>query len=166
MKKGDKSGQHIMGLPFSIIFSIFLIVIFIVIAFIAIRSFLDFGKCGSVNKFYDNFQEKIDEAWKSDSSEFDFKISLPSGIDMVCFADLESSSRGGEKEKEIYDEIELYREANTFLMPPGDSCNHEYENIKHINISEITKTKNPYCVYTSEKLRIKRDFYDPLVIVS
>ena len=44
-----------MGMPFELIFGIFLIIVFIVIAFIAIGGFLDIGRTANVGTFYEDF---------------------------------------------------------------------------------------------------------------
>lgn len=154
-----------MGIPFGIIFAIFLIVVFIVIAFVAVNHFLDIGKCSGVGLFYDELQEKVDEAWSSQSSSFDFEVDLPSGIEKVCFGNLsaEITDPNIEEYREILN-YEVY-EANTFLVPPEKACNMAWKQINHINISKITESRNPYCVDVSRDLKIKKDFYDKLVVV-
>lgn len=151
-----------MAMPFEMIFSIFLVIIFIVVAFIAINYFLDLGKCGTTGKFYENLQIKINEAYSSDSSSFDFDINLPSGIEKVCFANINAEISN----EEDFDLIKSYNgEANLFLIPSGKACNMPYKVLKNINITEITKTQNPYCIDASGKLRITKDIYDSQVLV-
>jgi hypothetical protein len=41
----------------------------------------------------------------------------------------------------------------------------QWKNIEYLNISRITKVKNPYCVDVGDGLRIKKGFYDRLVWV-
>ncbi len=163
MKKGmNKKGQQIMGLPFSMIFAIFLIIAFIVIAFIAIKYFLTLGGCGGVGLFYDNFQEKINDAWKSQGSEFNYEIDLPSGITRICFGNMS----GDINNYEDYGLLQGFDyEDNLFLIPQKEACNMGSKFIEHLNIDEITKTKNPWCVDVSYVLRIKKDFYDKSVRV-
>ncbi len=161
----NKSGQHTVGLPFSVIFSIFLIVVFIVVAFIAVKHFLDIGECAGVGQFYDNFQGKVDEAWVSQQfSESEYKIDTASGIKKVCFANLSAQITGAQEDYEEIKNYEIY-EANLFLLPPGKTCNMPYKLIKHLNISAITTESNPYCVLVEDTLKIKKDFYDKFVIV-
>ena len=83
-----KLAQQTMGIPFGLIFAIFLIVVFIVIAFIAVRHFLDIGSCSETGLFYDSLQKKVNEALSSQLSDFKFDINLPSGIQKVCFGNL------------------------------------------------------------------------------
>jgi len=160
----NKSGQQTMGLPFGVIFSIILIVVFIVIAFIAIKHFLDIGDCAGVGQFYEELQEKVNEAWASQNSDFEFEINLPGGIDKICFADLSGEITGSQED---YKAIEMYSvyDSNLFLIPPAEACNMPNKLIKHINVSEIISTSNPYCVEVGEELQIKKGFYDKLVII-
>ena len=165
MKKGvNKRGQQTMSLPFGLIFAILMIVMFIVIAFIAVNYFLDLGKCAGVGRFYEDLQLKVDEAWRAQSSDFKFKINVPSGIKRVCFANLSATITNQEDYLEL-ERFDVY-EANTFLLPSEKTCQMAYKLIKHINVSIITSSKNPYCVDVKEELRIKKDFYDKLVIIS
>lgn len=162
-----KRSQHTIGLPFGIIFAIFLIIVFIVIAFIAVNHFLDIGECAEVGGFYDELQGEVNEAWISQSSDKSFEIDLPSGITRICFANLSAPVRGNGGVGGDYDEIKNYElyEANLFLIPLGKACNMAYKNIKHLDIEKMTRDKNPYCVDVSRDLRIKKDVYDKLVFV-
>ena len=163
----DKKAQHTIGMPFGMIFAIFLIVVFVVIAFIAVNYFLDIGKCSGVGMFYDELQDKVDEAWTSQSSDFEFEVNLPTGVQKICFSDLNADIT--DISDEDYIQIKDYDvyEANTFLVPPGKSCNMQWKMINHINITEITSGKNPYCIDITKRniLRIKKDFYDRSVII-
>ncbi len=153
-----------MGMPFEIIFAIFLIVVFVVIAFIAVGYFLDIGRSSSVGIFYRDFQATVDDAMRGQSSEFGFEIDLPSEIKEICFANLsaEITNRGDE-----YDAIRNYDvyEANVFLVPPEYAQNMQWKLIDRINISKITENKNPYCVDADGELKIVKGFYDKLVWV-
>ena len=160
----QKRAQQTMEMPFGIIFSIILIVVFLVVAIIAANHFLDLGESFSVGTFYDELQNEVDLAWRSQSYDVDFKINLPSGIKKVCFANLSNpvSDLNGE-----YQEIKNYDvyDANTFLIPPEKASGIPYYNLKHINISKITLIKNPYCVSTSEDLRILKGFNEGSVLI-
>lgn len=155
-----------MSLPFGMIFSIILIVIFIVIAFIAIKYFLDIGDCAKVGQFYGELQKKVDDAWRSQESSFEISISLPSGVQEICFSNLSEAKLASSPGVE-YKELKRYSvyDANTFIYPPSKSCEMPYKLINHINVSEMTKTKNPYCISVKDKLKIKKDIYDKSVII-
>lgn len=166
----NKHGQQMMGLPFSVIFSLFLIIVFIVIAFIAIRYFLDLGSCAGVGQFYDNFQEEIDRVWASQESTNEFQVDLPSGVKKICFANF-SASITNSADYELIRDYEVY-EANVFLYPRGKACDMPYKLMKHLDIEKTTQNKNPYCVdintgsSTSESvLRLEKGFYEKYVSV-
>lgn len=163
MKRADKKGQSIMGLPFGIIFSIILIVVFIVIAIIAITHFLDLGKCSGVGQFYDNFQKKINEAWTSQEYDDVFKTNIPSAITRICFANLTAPITA----QADYEKIQYYENygANTFLVPGEEACDMAFRTMEHLNIEEITKTRNPYCIDLSRDIKIKKGFFDKLVTI-
>ena len=157
-----RKGQQTTSLPFGIIFAIFLIVVFVVIAFIAISHFLDIGRQTGVGMFYEDLQTEVESAWKSQSVDKSFEIDLPDSITHVCFANLSEGGSGP-----MYEQIKnfyLY-DANTFLIPPENAEGMGYKLIEHLDIEEMTKSKNPYCVEAGETLRIKKDFYSKLVIL-
>jgi len=153
-----------MGMPFGMIFAIFLIVVFIVIAFIAVGFFLDIGKTSSVGMFYKELQGAVNDAWSEQSGEFSFDIDLPSGIDEVCFGNLSDVITNNDpKYKEILN-YDVYG-ANTFLVPPENAENMQWKLIKNIDVAKITAEENPYCVPVDKGLKIKKGFYDKLVVI-
>jgi len=163
-KRGlDKRAQHTMALPFGLIFSIILIVVFIVIAFIAVKYFLDIGRCSEVGLFYNNFQDKIKDTLQTQKTEDEFEINLPSGISKICFANFSAEITNNEDYEQIKD---FYLSgANVFLLPPEKACDIPYKFIQHLNIKAITSNKNPYCADVSRDLKIKKGFYDKSVVV-
>ncbi len=160
-----KRGQQTMGMPFGIIFAIFLIVVFVVIAFIAVGYFLDIGRSSSVGMFYREFQDAVDDAMRGQFEESSFKIDLPSGIESVCFANLSVEITNSGAEYDAIRDYDIY-EANVFLVPPEYAQKMEWKLIDGINVSKITATSNPYCVDVKDGFVIKKGFYDKLVWVS
>jgi len=154
-------------MPFSTIFSIFLIAIFIAVAFFAIKYFMNIGKCNEQGMFIDDFRGEIDDAWQSQSSSKTFKSSL-SGVEYVCFANLakEVSTTATEKEKEIYKELKKNADytANLFFYPQKNAC-IKATNVEHVNMN----MSNPYCFSVENdkiEIKIEKGFYDSLVKVS
>ena len=154
-----------MGMPFGIIFAIFLIVVFVVIAFIAVGYFLDIGKSASVGMFYDEFQDAVNDAMSGQFEESSFEIDLPSGIDSVCFANLSAEITNPGVEYEAIRDYDVY-DANVFLVPPEYAQNMQWKLIDRINVSRITAVRNPYCVRVGDGLTIKKGFYDKKVWIS
>lgn len=141
-----KSAQQILGLSFGVIFSILLIIFFIIIAFIVIKNFLDVQGCAKIEIFVNDLKTDVKRTWNSGYDSHSFQGLLPSKIDYVCFADFSSDNRGGNME--IWDEITLYesKNSNMFLYPTGKACEVPNHDIPHIDLEEITKDKNPYCI--------------------
>lgn len=160
----SKKGQQTMGMPFNMIFAIFLMIVFVVIAFIAVKSFLDIGKSSGVGIFYDELQDVVDDARRGQSSEAVFDVDLPSGIDMVCFSNLSAEITNPGAEYDAIKNYDVY-DANVFLVPPEFSENMQWKLIDGINVTRITSVKNPYCVDVDDGLMIKKGFYDKLVWV-
>jgi len=164
----SKRSQEVFGMPFSTIFSIFLIVVFVAVAIYAIKYFIGIGKCAENGLFIDELQDAINEAWQSQSSSKTFSSSL-SGIEYVCFANLtkEVSATASAKEKEIYKELKKNADytANLFFNPRKKAC-VPFTNIKHINMQEIS---NPYCFKVEDgkvEIKIEKGVYDSLVKVA
>jgi len=67
-----------------------------------------------------------------------------------------------------YKELKNYDvyDANTFLVPPSAAQNMQWKLINHLDIAKITASSNPYCVPVGQGLRIKKGFYDKLVVIS
>ncbi|MGC9309753.1 MAG: hypothetical protein ACP5D2_03620 [Candidatus Nanoarchaeia archaeon] len=156
----EKRGQHILGMPFGVIFSIFLIIVFIVIAFIAIGHFLDIGKCGKIGQFYDKLQAGVREAHFSQESNVLFEPDLPSGIEQICFGNLSKEITN----QEAYNQIEIYKQGdNIFLLPQNEACEMSNNQIRYLNISKMIEQENPYCLPV-ESFNIKKGFYSGVVI--
>lgn len=151
-----------MGLPFSMIFAIILIVVFIIAAFMGVRFFLSFERTSGIGLFYQDLQKNVNDAWNGQSSSAHFKIDLPSGVKKVCFANLSATITNQNIGPDYVQEFSVYN-ANTFLIPPSAGQNMKWKRIKHINITRITERKNPYCVDVAVGLTIKKGFYDKLV---
>jgi hypothetical protein len=160
----SKKAQQTMSMPFGLIFSIFLIVIFIAVAFYAVKFFLNISESSKIGTFYLDLQDDVNKAWSSQSSEFNFKIKLPSKIEKVCFANLSAKITGS---MEDYNQIKNYEvyEANTFILPPEYAKNMQWKMIHNLNLTKITSLRNPYCVPVDKGLRIKKDFYDRAVTI-
>ena len=170
--KRVKKSQGIMGLPFSVIFSIILIVFFIITAIIAIKLFWNPAGCGFSEQaqeatFKQDLQNAVDDAWYSDRSSSDFKINLPGQIEKVCFLDINKAEKG--KNSELYDSLILYSQnKNNFYLYPANKACEGFRGliIEHVNISETTKQENPLCFENSGSLKIEKGFYDSLVKIS
>lgn len=160
-KRGKKA---IMQLPFGMIFSIFLIAIFIVLAFFVIREFLSWKKCADVGLFYRDLEENVDRIFSSQiTKNMSFEIKLPSGIDFACFVDTEKSLSGEFREK--YNSV-FGKNINLFFTPSENACNMGTKKINRINITELTDKRNPYCLKNKEEIKLEKGLYDSLVRIS
>jgi len=167
----SKHAQGIFGLGFGTIFSIILIVFFVVVAFIAIKSFLDTQRCAQIGIFKNNLQTEIDKTWNSQKSEFIFKSRLPTKIKYVCFADFSKPIIATGTAGNIGRELGVYQGyiANMFLYPTEPACNMVYHEIDHLDIDKIIHLKNPYCIAVDDgdiNIKITKDFNDKLVSLS
>lgn len=140
----NKRGQ--MKLSFGMIFSIILIVIFIAFAFYAIQKFLGIQNIVKVGQFVDNLQSDVDKAWRSSQYSQKVKYFLPTKVEEVCFTD---------------DEYENLKFTSDEYMVG--------KKIKHINITKITETEDPFCIETIKgkvEMTIKKDYGEALVTIT
>ena len=170
-KVKNKKAQGIFGLGFGTIFSIILIVFFVAVAFIAIKSFLDTQRCAQIGIFKNDLQIEIDKTWNSQKSEFEFKSRLPTKIKYVCFADLSKPITATGSAGNMGRELGVYQGyiANMFLYPTEPTCDMVYHEIDHIDIDKIISLKNPYCITVDDgniNIDIVKNFDDKLVSLS
>lgn len=130
-----KSGE--MKLSFGMIFSIFLIIVFLAFAFYVIPKFLDLQENITTKKFIDDFQNDVDKMWKSTQGSQEIEYSVPSGIEKICF-----------------------RDSELYFKPIGVGGNSDYTKIEHLDVAD------DFCVKSSDgriKMTIKKDFNEVLV---
>lgn len=166
-----KSGQ--MHLPLEMIFSLFIIAVFLAVAFFVIRNFLEVKRCADIGLFTRQLQDKIDEVWQAQEASTAFEHELPSGLEYACFADLKigknlAAVNAGKRDEisEVYDDLAVYfkyRNANFFLYPWQKACSMAASDIKHIHIQNAT---NPLCfseVKGKIRIRLVKGFNNALV---
>ncbi|MFH1889434.1 MAG: hypothetical protein ABIJ58_00960 [Nanoarchaeota archaeon] len=170
MKKrydGNQRGQ--IKLSFSMIFSIILIVVFLAVAFYAIRTLFGVQDSAQVGIFGNDLQSDIDRIWRSSEGSQALEYNLPSEISHVCFVDFSEGEVGRGDSSNIYPELKFYNvgDRNLFFYPPGSS-ELEGIKIKNINLGEITRNDNPFCLEVSNgklEMRLLKKFGEALVIV-
>jgi hypothetical protein len=168
--KSHKAQGNVFGMSFSMIVSIILIVFFVVGAFVAIRTFLNYQKCSNIGMFLEDLQDKIDEAWYAESASYNFTSILPKGIEYVCFINLTSPIRGpNQQETRIYQDIQIGAitnfKNNFVIYAPNKNFCIKWKMIKHVDLS----WKNPICLEVRSgkvKMSIVRNYSSPLVRVS
>ena len=167
----SKKAQDSFSMSFTMIFSILLIVFFIIVAFIAINSFLSTQKCVQAGIFITDFKNEIKTAFDSPKYDSDFSRAIPSSIEYVCFADFSRDPIfSGDNEKKIAQDIWLYKgnSYNLFLYPQSGACNLPYQTMENLDIKNITLIKNPYCIPTSNSkinIKIEKGLSDSQVLV-
>ncbi len=163
--RAKKRGQ--MKISFGMIFSLMLIVFFIVFAIYAIKNFLSWNNTAIVGTFLDSFQGDVNKIWKSSQGDQEKEYLLPKKIEYICFTDFSSSIKGSKKN--LYSELEFgYHGKENLIFYPLGSTGIDSKKISNINLNKITKKKNPYCIKNIKgklKLKIKKEFGEALVVV-
>lgn len=140
----DKRGQ--MKLSFGMIFSIFLIIIFISAAIYFIIKFLDLQESIQIETFENDLQNDIDQMWQSQQGSREVEYPLPKKIIAVCFLEDDSGN--------------LLLQAETPL-PRG--------NINKIDMEFITAEESVYCIATEKGkiiLTLTKDYGETLVKIT
>jgi hypothetical protein len=172
MKRGInhlKKGQQTLGMSFGTIFSIFLMIFFVVVAGIAINYLLKTQQCAKLGIFIDKLNTEVTSAWHSQKSDFPLSGSLPSKIEYICFANLSMQLKG--PNEKIGEDLSIYEyeNANMFFYPIGKSCEMEYHNVLYLDIEYMIKKENPYCIPVNKglvKMKVEKGFSDRLVKIS
>lgn len=166
--KTNKKAQETMGMSFGMIFAIILMIFFLVVTFIAIKSFLSTSNCAKVKIFVDKVQTEVDKTWNSQQDNSVITGVLPSNIEYICFGNLTKSFKGPSevmgKELDIY---EVYN-SNMFIFPEGNSCEMPHHNIKHLDVEGTIAKENPVCIPVNKgvvKIKIEKTFNQRLVKV-
>lgn len=158
----NKKAQ-MLGMPFSVIMSIFLIVFFIIAAFIAIKIFwcpwcsdCTLSDSASEGLFKDDLQNAVDNVWNSAGGDMGLKVKLPDKIDRVCFFQYSGNVKG--KFANFSNEIKRIGEGNVYLLPVRNACKgFKYFTLKHVNIEETVKIDNPACIENGKEIGIKSE---------
>ena len=166
MVKG-KRGQF--QISFGMIFSIILIVMFLVVAFITIKSFFGVRCSAEEGIFLKDLQNEVDRIWRGSGAQKTFEGDiLGCEIDYVCFWET----------PEINGEFSSFAE-DDFSEFTGDEGNHNlyfYPRrnadvpstlIKHLNLTSLTD--NPVCFKKEGdkfKIPLKKNLGESLVRVS
>jgi len=153
-------------MPFGMIFSIILIVVFLAVAGIVVKHFLGLQKCSEIGFFMRDFQTSVDKVWKSSSRSETFTSTLPGGIKEVCFVNFNESFSPAMEEK--YGSVERrygFYNPNFFFFPPEGACEIQYTTFQHLNITSVVEERNPYCITNGDggiEIKISKDFNEAL----
>jgi hypothetical protein len=124
-----------MKLSFGMIFSIMLIVFFLIFAFFGIKKLIETQQQTQINLFYQDLQNDIDKLWRSNSGSNEVRYTLSKKVMKVCFVDEEKN-------------VELYEEDDFF---PSDT-----RKINHLNLKESLGEEEELCFETENS---KVSFY-------
>ena len=128
-----------MELSFGMIFSIILIIAFLVFAFYAITIILDFQSSANVGTFLNDFQNDVDNMWQNSGSQTK-EYSLPEDIEEIC----------------------IDRDSFLSFYPLGVAANYDDTKIEHIDVEDS------FCIETTDgkiQVIIKKGIEESLVTI-
>lgn len=161
-KRGQQSS---FGMSFGMIFSIFLILVFIASAISIIAFFLGLVGAFNYGQFYVDLQSEVDSSWKSAEVFDTMQMDLPGDIEYLCFANLSQPITGDD---DIYFQIGqyAYTGSNTFMIPPEPAGDLAAKEIKHLDLAKIIAIKNPYCIENPGEIYISKGARSKYVTLS
>lgn len=152
------------------IFSIFLIIVFIITAIYAIKNFLDYKDCSITGVFLKDLQDMITTVFNKQGGISNFQGNLPSGIKYVCFANFSENVKGSNSD--IGNDLKFYGGSsdNLFFYPRAKACGGlKTKKINNLNLPSIIKTDNPYCIPVINgkvTIRVSKGLSQGLVMLS
>ena len=140
-----KNNRGQMQLSFGMIFSIILIIIFVSVAFFAIKTFLGLQDSSLITKFVKDLNSDIDRIWKSSQSSQTIDYMLPKEVTHVCFVDFSKESNG--THVNLFNELKRgdFGGGENFVFYPIGSSEVRSTKIDKINLHEMTIDNNPLC---------------------
>ena len=151
MKKGAQ-----FEMSFGMIFSILLIIAFIIVAFIAINSFLGLRCSAEQGLFIKDLQNKINLIWRVGGADdlFESKIN-GCNIDYVCFWDPERFGKGRfvsflEASENGFIDFDGEKGKHNLYFYPRRESNIASSLLNHININSSAMPDNPTCYREEE----------------
>lgn len=165
----NKKAQEVMGMSFNMIFSIMLIVFFIVVAFIVIKQFMVSQNDTQIGMFIDKVKTTVDKAFYSnDANTLPVNATLPAGVEYVCFANMTAAVKNASAiDKLIYNGIRNSSwdaKKNFYIYAPSKDFAIKSLEIKFIDLS----LKNPICIPVKNgkvSFKIDRRFENPYVTI-
>jgi hypothetical protein len=143
-KRVYKKGQA--NISFGMIFSIILIIIFLVFGFYAIKKFIDLQQTIQIEQFLKDFQNDVDKMWKSVQGSQEVSYTLPKKATAVCFEN---------------DEFQNLRFVSENPIPG--------KQINHLDIINTIGNSNSLCIENTDgkiKMRITKGYGETLITVS
>ena len=157
-------------ISFGMMFSIILIAVFIVVAIIAINTFLKISCTASNGLFIKELRDEVDRIWAQSGQDVLFESNLGNGfsckIEEVCFFDSNENQEGEFKEEyEDFSSFGTSSESNLYFYPQKNA-EIKSVNVAHVNMQAFNE--NPYCIKTENgriKMRLSKDQFSGETLV-
>lgn len=169
----NSKGQ-MMELPFQLIFSIILIVVFLYAAIVGIRYFLERSEQMQIGQFYVDLESKVNIVWQAAEKSETYSFNLPNSIKKVCFTDMSAMKYNISEceEFEFYRDVARAQGSNTFLCPPEAAYKTGAPVFFKVDCEGnycLKFPRNPYCVENKDgtvKVVLSKVLGNPNVMLS
>ncbi|MEM4703037.1 MAG: hypothetical protein QXP53_00940 [Candidatus Pacearchaeota archaeon] len=159
-----------MGVPFQLIFSLIIVAVVIVFAFLAIRMFLERAEQAKFGATFTEIQNEIRGAWEKDATNRTITVLVPKKIEAVCFLNKSATCRDPSG-VDFCGSYESFMNANEnfFFYPLGIAEDYKSKSAWSLlcqNHSCITSPRNPLCFFKQDsniKIKIVKNFDEPFV---
>jgi hypothetical protein len=141
-----KNNRGQANISFGMIFSIILIIIFLVFGFYAIKKLVELQQTIQIETFLEDFQNDVDKMWKSVQGSQEVEYTLPTKATAVCFQNDEFQNLKFVSENPI-----------------------SGKQINNLDILNTIKDKSSLCIENTKgkiKMRITKNYGETLVTVS
>lgn len=144
MKRGEQKRAQ-MKISFGMIFSIILIIAFLVFGFYGVKFFINLQEKAKFAKFQDDFQDDIDQLWRSTQGSQNLEYTLPKGVEKVCIVKSDFSNI-------VFEPREEFRDVETIKL-------------EHVDFESSIGSSKSLCFDNNDKVKIsiKKEFGSDLV---
>ena len=175
MNSKNKKAQ-ILGLSFQMIFSIILIAVFLYVAFIGIRAFIENTDKLKVVNFVTDFRTELEKAIASTETSVVHKYDLPKFIEWLCFTPYPKEMNNKtfpELNVTKYPAFNIKWGSYVFFYPLSNAQKIKMSPYAKVDCEvpclNLTILKNPYCIENKNgvaSIRITKNIGKPYVTIA
>lgn len=164
--KTKRKKAQMFGMPFTFLFSLILIAVFLFTAIWAIRHFLHTAEYAKLMTSIDELRTKVQTLWQQRGGRITVTLLFPKSFTHICFAHPNNKNQWSVLLKRDYDWISGDTKANIFLLPRRAALGFGLKGYLFVgcgNVDCIDFT-NPTCIAVENgKVRLRLTMKDDKV---